>query len=98
MFSINFRSLSRITISLTEDSKNYSHFFTLYRFALYMSGLRLRYVTAGRYRYCYAERGTLRSDKTTILFIHGFSSSKDMWTNVVQVRYGFQYADQCCAG
>ena len=50
-----------------------------------MSGLRPSYVRAGKYTYCYAERGTRSPDKSTILLVHGFSASKDQWVPIVQV-------------
>jgi abhydrolase domain-containing protein 6 len=56
----------------------------LMKFALYQAGLRKRYVTVGKYRYCYAERGRHNKEKSTILLVHGFSASKDMFVPIVK--------------
>lgn len=50
-----------------------------------MSGLRPHYVKAGKYVYCYGERGAPRDDRSSLLLVHGFSSSKDQWVQIVQV-------------
>lgn len=60
--------------------------------ALYKAGLRLRYVRAGKYRYCYGERGRPSHNKTSLVLVHGFSASKDMWVPIVQVgNHGNQH-------
>ncbi|KAM9813864.1 monoacylglycerol lipase ABHD6-like [Neosynchiropus ocellatus] len=46
-------------------------------------GLVIRYSHCGDYRFCYAIRGTLGGATTPILFLHGFSSSKDGWHPLV---------------
>lgn len=56
-----------------------------FRYFLYKSGLRVKFILAGNYHFCYAERGR-RNSKPTLILVHGFSSSKDMFTPIVQVR------------
>ncbi|XP_006816202.1 monoacylglycerol lipase abhd6-A-like [Saccoglossus kowalevskii] len=53
------------------------------RIMLYRAGLCVKYLYIGDYRYCYAEKGNGTSNKPTMLFLHGFSSSKDMYCTVV---------------
>ncbi|XP_077865157.1 monoacylglycerol lipase abhd6-A-like [Saccoglossus kowalevskii] len=50
---------------------------------LYRAGLCVKYLYIGDYRYCYAEKGKGKSNKPTMLFLHGFSTSKDMYCSVV---------------
>jgi len=40
-------------------------------------------VQTKKYRFCYAERGDANSSKLPMLFVHGFSASKDMWIATV---------------
>ncbi|XP_040060906.2 monoacylglycerol lipase abhd6-A isoform X1 [Gasterosteus aculeatus] len=46
-------------------------------------GLLVRYSHCGNYRFCYSSRGTPRDATPTLLLLHGFSASKDMWLPVV---------------
>ncbi|KAM8915061.1 monoacylglycerol lipase abhd6-A-like [Spinachia spinachia] len=46
-------------------------------------GLRVRYSHRGNYRFCYSCRGTPRDATPSLLLLHGFSASKDMWLPVV---------------
>ncbi|XP_013380459.1 monoacylglycerol lipase ABHD6 [Lingula anatina] len=55
------------------------------RYQLYSSGLCVRYVKNEERTYCYAERGTRTPDRSSILFIHGFTASKDMWVPLVKL-------------
>ncbi|XP_077987265.1 monoacylglycerol lipase ABHD6-like [Glandiceps talaboti] len=54
------------------------------RFRLYIAGMSINYIKAGEYTYCYADRGRGKSTKPPLLFLHGFSTSKDMWANIVK--------------
>lgn len=38
-----------------------------------------------KYEYVYGERGTADPNNTSLLFIHGFSASKEMWGPIVKV-------------
>ncbi|XP_051933029.1 monoacylglycerol lipase abhd6-B-like [Hippocampus zosterae] len=42
-------------------------------------GLVVRYSYSGSYRFCYFSRGTPGGAKPSLLLLHGFSASKDMW-------------------
>ncbi|XP_073324143.1 monoacylglycerol lipase abhd6-A-like [Pagrus major] len=47
-------------------------------------GLVVRYSNYGSYRFCYSSRGTPGGATPTLLFLHGFSATKDMWLPVVK--------------
>ncbi|KAM6947722.1 monoacylglycerol lipase abhd6-A-like isoform 1-T2 [Lycodopsis pacificus] len=46
-------------------------------------GLVVRYSHSGSYRFCYSSRGTAGVATPSLLLLHGFSASKDMWLPVV---------------
>ena len=48
-------------------------------------GLVVRYSNYGSYRFCYSSRGTPGGATPTLLMLHGFSATKDMWLPVVKV-------------
>ncbi|XP_045884650.1 monoacylglycerol lipase abhd6-A-like [Micropterus dolomieu] len=47
-------------------------------------GLVVRYSHSGSYRFCYASRGTPGGTTPSLLLLHGFSASKDMWLPVIK--------------
>ncbi|XP_062271479.1 monoacylglycerol lipase abhd6-A-like [Scomber scombrus] len=47
-------------------------------------GLVVRYSQSGSYRFCYFSRGTPGGATPSILLLHGFSATKDMWLPVVK--------------
>lgn len=47
-------------------------------------GLVVRYSYSGSYRFCYCSRGTPGGDAPSLLLLHGFSASKDMWLAVIR--------------
>ncbi|XP_026204239.1 monoacylglycerol lipase abhd6-B [Anabas testudineus] len=47
-------------------------------------GLVIRYSYSGSYRFCYSSRGTPGGPTPSLLLLHGFSASKDMWLPVVR--------------
>ncbi|XP_070558358.1 monoacylglycerol lipase ABHD6-like isoform X1 [Ptychodera flava] len=54
------------------------------RYLMFSLGLRVNYLKAGDFTFCYAERGKGKSSKPTMLFLHGFSGAKDMWARVIK--------------
>ncbi|KAK1875040.1 Monoacylglycerol lipase abhd6-B, partial [Dissostichus eleginoides] len=47
-------------------------------------GLVIRYCKSGSYRFCYSSRGTPGGATPSLLLLHGFSASKDMWLPIVK--------------
>ncbi|XP_059184385.1 monoacylglycerol lipase abhd6-A-like [Centropristis striata] len=47
-------------------------------------GLLVQFSHSGTYRFCYCSRGTPRDDTPSLLLLHGFSATKDMWLPVVK--------------
>lgn len=47
-------------------------------------GLVVRYSHSGSYRFCYSTRGTPGGATPSLLLLHGFSATKDMWLPVVK--------------
>ncbi|KAK2915456.1 monoacylglycerol lipase abhd6-A-like isoform X1 [Channa argus] len=47
-------------------------------------GLVLRYSYSGSYRFCYSTRGMVGGTMPSMLLLHGFSATKDMWLPVVK--------------
>ncbi|XP_023279936.1 monoacylglycerol lipase ABHD6 [Seriola lalandi dorsalis] len=47
-------------------------------------GLVVRYSHSGSYRFCYSSRGTPGGATPSMLLLHGFSATKDMWLPVVK--------------
>ncbi|XP_042365817.1 monoacylglycerol lipase abhd6-B-like [Plectropomus leopardus] len=46
-------------------------------------GLVVRYSHSGSYRFCYCSRGTPGGATPSLLLLHGFSATKDMWLPVI---------------
>ncbi|XP_070758312.1 monoacylglycerol lipase abhd6-A-like [Enoplosus armatus] len=47
-------------------------------------GLVVRYSHSGSYRFCYSSRGTPGGATPSLLLLHGFSATKDMWLPVIK--------------
>ncbi|KAF1392108.1 hypothetical protein PFLUV_G00049110 [Perca fluviatilis] len=47
-------------------------------------GLVVRYAHTASYRFCYSSRGTPGGAMPSLLLLHGFSATKDMWLPVVK--------------
>uniref|UniRef100_A0A3P8U7B9 Abhydrolase domain containing 6, acylglycerol lipase n=1 Tax=Amphiprion percula TaxID=161767 RepID=A0A3P8U7B9_AMPPE len=47
-------------------------------------GLVVRYSYSGSYRFCYSSRGTPGGATPSLLLLHGFSATKDMWLPIVK--------------
>ncbi|XP_035518235.1 monoacylglycerol lipase abhd6-A-like [Morone saxatilis] len=47
-------------------------------------GLEVGYSHSGSYRFCYSSRGTPGGATPSLLLLHGFSATKDMWLPVVK--------------
>uniref|UniRef100_A0A7N8XIB3 Abhydrolase domain containing 6, acylglycerol lipase n=1 Tax=Mastacembelus armatus TaxID=205130 RepID=A0A7N8XIB3_9TELE len=47
-------------------------------------GLVIRYTHSGSYRFCYSCRGKPGGETPSLLMLHGFSATKDMWLALVQ--------------
>ncbi|XP_027859651.1 monoacylglycerol lipase abhd6-A-like [Xiphophorus couchianus] len=48
-----------------------------------LQGMAVRYSHSGSYRFCYSTRGTPGGATPSLLLLHGFAASKDMWLPVV---------------
>lgn len=62
-------------------------FIIVLRFLRLRLGLVVRYSHSGSYRFCYASRGTPGGTTPSLLLLHGFSASKDMWLPVIKVSH-----------
>uniref|UniRef100_A0A3B5MG27 AB hydrolase-1 domain-containing protein n=1 Tax=Xiphophorus couchianus TaxID=32473 RepID=A0A3B5MG27_9TELE len=47
-------------------------------------GVAVRYSHSASYRFCYSTRGTPGCATPTLLLLHGFSTSKEMWLSVIK--------------
>nr|XP_046240836.1 monoacylglycerol lipase abhd6-A-like [Scatophagus argus] len=47
-------------------------------------GLAVHHSHSGSYRFCYSSRGTPGGAKPSLLLLHGFSATKDMWLPVIR--------------
>ncbi|KAK0058859.1 monoacylglycerol lipase ABHD6, partial [Biomphalaria pfeifferi] len=45
----------------------------------YHAGMKINYVGDEEMIFCYGERHRPQANKPSIVFVHGFSSSKDQW-------------------
>lgn len=61
------------------------HFRLFLRYIRRKIGLVVRYSYSGSYRFCYSSRGTPGGSTPSLLLLHGFSASKDMWLTLVPV-------------
>ena len=58
-------------------------------------GLVVRYSHSGCYRFCYSSRGKPGGATPSLLLLHGFSATKDMWLPVVKVANRHTYTWKC---
>ncbi|XP_077977323.1 monoacylglycerol lipase abhd6-A-like [Glandiceps talaboti] len=56
----------------------------LTRYTLFKAGMDLKYQKAGDMTFCYAERGKGKSTKPSMLFLHGITSSKTIWIDMIK--------------
>ncbi|XP_042309536.1 monoacylglycerol lipase ABHD6-like [Sceloporus undulatus] len=65
----------------------YLHPLLLIRFGLWYkcqkTGMKIKYVKSKDYTFCYSCRGT-PGPQPSMLFLHGFTASKDMWLDVIK--------------
>jgi len=54
------------------------------RLLLRKAGLTIKYEQLGGSKFCYAERGTSTPERSSIVFVHGFTSSKDSWVSTMK--------------
>ncbi|KAM7401648.1 hypothetical protein PAMP_016945 [Pampus punctatissimus] len=47
-------------------------------------GMVVRYSHSGSYRFCYSSRGTPGGATPSVLLLHGFSATKDMWLPIIK--------------
>uniref|UniRef100_A0A2C9KHV8 acylglycerol lipase n=1 Tax=Biomphalaria glabrata TaxID=6526 RepID=A0A2C9KHV8_BIOGL len=52
----------------------------------YHAGMKINYVGDEEMIFCYGERNRPQANKPSIVFVHGFSSSKDQWISCFKVR------------
>ncbi|XP_059147198.1 monoacylglycerol lipase ABHD6-like [Physella acuta] len=59
----------------------YPHHIVSYGFMFrrYLAGMKIKFVKHSGGTLCYAEKNVPQPDKLSIVFVHGFSSSKDQW-------------------
>ncbi|CAH1271489.1 ABHD6 [Branchiostoma lanceolatum] len=50
---------------------------------IWRAGLTVKFVTVDGYRFAYGERGRPSETQPSILFLHGFSTSKDTWARFI---------------
>ena len=72
------------TYSLTCNYLQGIQYLLFFRYMLRNTGSKVKYVTVGRTTYCYAERGTSSDNHLTLVLVHGFAASKDMWVSIIK--------------
>ncbi|UJR29736.1 hypothetical protein I4U23_017284 [Adineta vaga] len=55
-----------------------------YQINTHRAGLKKHYLTIENVTFCYCEKGSKVQNKASIIFIHGFSSGKYTWLNVIK--------------
>ncbi|KAK2154060.1 hypothetical protein LSH36_278g05008 [Paralvinella palmiformis] len=53
-------------------------------YGFHSTGMKNHRIRGKKYEYVYGERGTADPNNTSLLFIHGFSASKEMWGPIVK--------------
>ena len=48
--------------------------------------MQVKFIGDEDYVFCYGERGQKSPDRSSILLIHGFTSSKDQWNSAFKVK------------
>nr|KAI8753856.1 monoacylglycerol lipase ABHD6-like [Biomphalaria glabrata] len=59
------------------------------RIRQYYAGMKINYVGDEEMIFCYGERNRPQANKPSIVFVHGFSSSKDQWISCFKFFKGF---------
>ncbi|RUS82289.1 hypothetical protein EGW08_009967 [Elysia chlorotica] len=54
------------------------------RYQAYKSGVEIKFVGDQNYVFCYGEKNEPQPNKTSIIFLHGFTSSKDQWVPIIK--------------
>ncbi|CAH1785015.1 unnamed protein product [Owenia fusiformis] len=54
------------------------------RYGMRSAGLKIKTIEGNDITFCYAERGIPNPDVPSLLFIHGFTASKDMWSTIIK--------------
>ncbi|KAK3775501.1 hypothetical protein RRG08_027255 [Elysia crispata] len=54
------------------------------RYQAYKSGVEIKFVGNQDNVFCYGEKNAPRPNKTSIVFLHGFTSSKDQWVPIIK--------------
>jgi abhydrolase domain-containing protein 6 len=54
------------------------------RLRIKKAGMAVKYEQLGGTTFCYAERGTPSPDRSSIIFVHGFTSAKDSWLTIIE--------------
>ena len=50
------------------------------------AGMKIKYVKDDKnFTFCYAEKNRYQSGKTSVVLVHGFTSSKDQWIAMFKV-------------
>ncbi|KAI8749313.1 monoacylglycerol lipase abhd6-B, partial [Biomphalaria glabrata] len=65
----------------------YPHYIILFIFWVqgYIAGLKTKYVSDGQVTFCYGEKNKPRSDKPSLVFIHGFTANKESWSQSIKL-------------
>jgi len=50
-----------------------------FRYQLYRENFKIKHLKSDKRTFCYAHRSVGKTDRPTLLLLHGFSASKDMW-------------------
>jgi len=50
-----------------------------FRYQLFRQDLKIKYLKTGKRTFCYAQRSVGKTNRPTLLLLHGFTASKDMW-------------------
>ena len=62
-----------------------------YRIAVWMSGMKLKYMKIDGLNICYGEKGKKKPGQPTMILLHGFTACKFMWAPLVKVSQYILY-------
>ncbi|GFR71286.1 monoacylglycerol lipase ABHD6-like [Elysia marginata] len=54
------------------------------RYQAYKSGVEIKFIGDQDHVFCYGEKNKPHPNKTSIVFLHGFTSSKDQWVPIIK--------------
>lgn len=66
----------------------YLNKYVFYRFSAFQAGLKKRFLSLDNDKnitFCYYEKGSRVPGQSSMIFIHGFSSSKEAWCSLIEV-------------